>query len=60
VTQVCLRVGYESLGSFSTPFAAGMGQFPLARRRSMRSLVQVPRAWARLTIPCCFQGLWFP
>ncbi len=60
VTQVCLEVGYESLGSFSTLFAARVGQSPLAWRRSMRPLVQVPRAWARLTIPCCFQGLWFP
>lgn len=59
VTEVCLEVGYESLGSFSTLFTARVGQSPAAWRRAMRPLVQVPRAWARLTVPCCYQGLWF-
>jgi len=60
VTEVCLEVGYQSLGSFSSLFAAHVGQAPSAWRRAMRPQVQVPRAWARLTIPCCFQGLYFP
>jgi AraC-like DNA-binding protein len=54
VTEVCLDVGYESLGSFSTLFARRTGRSPARYRREVRRLVQVPAELARLYIPCCF------
>jgi AraC-like DNA-binding protein len=42
VTDVCVEVGWTSLGSFSTAFARRVGQPPSAYRRRMRSMIQVP------------------
>ncbi|HLK21870.1 MAG TPA: AraC family transcriptional regulator [Bryobacteraceae bacterium] len=42
VTEVCLEVGFESLGSFSDLFARRVGMTPSAYQRSARVLVQVP------------------
>ncbi len=36
VTDVCLAVGYESLGSFSTLFRAQTGRTPMEFRREVR------------------------
>jgi len=36
VTEVCLAVGYESLGSFSTLFRAQTGMTPIEFRREVR------------------------
>lgn len=36
VTDVCMAVGFSSLGSFSTLFAARVGEPPSAYRRRMR------------------------
>jgi AraC-like DNA-binding protein len=54
VTDVCLEVGYSSLGSFSTLFARVTGLSPVAYRRRVRTLVPVPAQLWRLAIPCCF------
>jgi AraC-like DNA-binding protein len=43
VTDVCLEVGFSSLGSFSTLFSRWVGVAPSAWRRS----VQVPRTYER-------------
>jgi AraC-like DNA-binding protein len=50
VTEVCMSVGFESLGSFSSLFAREVGLAPIHYRRSM---VVVP---ARIgpPIPACF------
>lgn len=53
VTDVCLRVGFESLGSFSTLFRRFAGDSPIGFRRRF---IVVPRsivAPERL-IPCCW------
>lgn len=42
VTDVCMEVGFSSLGSFSALFTRRVGEPPSAYRRRVRSLVQVP------------------
>jgi AraC-like DNA-binding protein len=42
VTDVCMEVGFSSLGSFSALFAQRVGEPPSAYRRRIRALVQVP------------------
>lgn len=42
VTDVCLDVGFSSLGSFSDLFTRRVGEPPSAYRRRARSMVQVP------------------
>jgi len=42
VTDVCLDVGFSSLGSFSDLFTRRIGVTPSAYRRRMRTLIQVP------------------
>jgi AraC-like DNA-binding protein len=53
VTDVCMEVGFSSLGSFSTLFARRVGETPSAYRRRIRTLVSVPgRRVAHLTPGC--------
>ena len=42
VTDVCMEVGFSSLGSFSTLFTQRIGEAPSAYRRRVRAMVQVP------------------
>src|SRR5262245_41230438 len=42
VTDVCMEVGFESLGSFSDLFARRVGIAPSVYRRRVRSVMQVP------------------
>ena len=42
VTDVCMEVGFSSLGSFSALFTRRMGEAPSAYRRRVRAMVQVP------------------
>jgi hypothetical protein len=53
VTQVCLAVGFASLGSFSTCFRRLVGESPTAYRRRWTA---VPRTGAR--IPSCVLMMW--
>jgi len=48
VTEICLEVGFTSLGTFSRTFRAIMGESPTAYRR---------RAAAR-AVPTCFAMAW--
>ena len=50
VTDVCMEVGFSSLGSFSALFTRWVGASPTRYRRS----VQVPRTFMPLVIPGCF------
>jgi AraC-like DNA-binding protein len=53
VTDVCMEVGFASLGSFSTLFAQRVGDTPSAYRRRVRTLVSVPgRRMSHLTPGC--------
>ena len=49
VTDVCMEVGFSSLGSFSALFTRWEGTSPTRYRRS----VQVPRSFAPVVIPGC-------
>lgn len=51
VTEACLEVGFQSLGSFSTMFARRVGEPPSTYRR--RAFVQVP-VELRRSVPGCF------
>lgn len=56
VTDVCLAVGYESLGSFSTLFRNTTGHSPVEYRRAMRRAFPVPGVAVYRFVPTCF--LW--
>jgi len=42
VTEVCLEVGFSSLGSFSTLFRREIGMSPATYQRSLRGSIYVP------------------
>lgn len=54
VTEVCMEVGFSSLGSFSALFAQRVGVPPSAYRRRARAMVQVPGRLPWDLIPGCF------
>ena len=54
VTEVCLELGFSSLGSFSTLFRTRVGVSPLAYQRRMRRLWSVPDAPSAVLAPGCF------
>lgn len=54
ITDVCLEVGFSSLGSFSTLFARRTGESPSGYRRRMRRWTQVPDWIIRAPVPFCF------
>jgi hypothetical protein len=58
VTDVCLDVGFSSLGSFSQLFHRRVGVSPSRYQREVRTLVQVPMLYALFSIPFCFAA-WF-
>ncbi|WP_437959131.1 helix-turn-helix transcriptional regulator [Sorangium sp. So ce119] len=53
VTDVCMEVGFSSLGSFSALFAQRIGMPPSAYRRRARALVQVPGRLPWELVPGC-------
>jgi AraC-like DNA-binding protein len=53
VTDVCMEVGFSSLGSFSTLFTDRVGEAPSAYRRRVRAMVQVPGTVPVVLIPGC-------
>jgi AraC-like DNA-binding protein len=53
VTDVCMEVGFSSLGSFSALFARRVGEPPTAYRRRVRALVQVPGTLPEDLTPGC-------
>ncbi len=53
VTDVCMEVGFSSLGSFSTLFAHRVGETPSAYRLRIRPLVSVPDRGASQLTPGC-------
>jgi AraC-like DNA-binding protein len=54
VTEVCMEVGWSSLGSFSDLFTRRVGESPSAYRRRTRAMIQVPGAIAPELRPGCF------
>jgi AraC-like DNA-binding protein len=53
VTDVCMEVGFSSLGSFSDLFARRVGTSPSAYRRRVRSMMPAPRVLPQALIPSC-------
>lgn len=53
VTEVCMEVGFSSLGSFSDLFARRFGSSPSAYRRRARAMVQVPGNYPQELFPGC-------
>ncbi len=53
VTDVCMEVGFSSLGSFSDLFARRVGTSPSRYRRQVRSTVHVPADLPRAMTPGC-------
>jgi len=53
VTEVCMEVGFSSLGSFSDLFTRRVGEPPSAFRRRARSMVRVPGGLPRELFPGC-------
>jgi AraC-like DNA-binding protein len=54
VTEICLDVGFSSLGSFSTLFRRQTGLSPAAFRRGVRGWVTVPGRHPWAFVPFCF------
>ena len=54
VTEVCMEVGFSSLGSFSDLFTRKIGESPSNYRRRARAMVQVPSNYPPLQLfPGC-------
>ncbi|HEY7189115.1 MAG TPA: helix-turn-helix domain-containing protein [Vicinamibacterales bacterium] len=53
VTDVCMELGFSSLGSFSAMFTARVGETPSAYRRRVRAIVQVPDLLLSPVVPGC-------
>lgn len=58
VTEVCLEVGYTSMGTFSHRFAALTGQSPSEYRREARRWVAPVHGWRIVYLPTCFVNFW--
>lgn len=54
VSEICLDLGYESLGSFSSRFAREVGMPPTEFRR----VFSAPGIWALKCTPACFRSPW--
>ena len=54
VTDVCMEIGFSSLGSFSSLFARRVGEAPSRYQRRVRASIQVPADLVRLFTPDCF------
>jgi AraC-like DNA-binding protein len=58
VTEICMEVGYVSLGTFSTRFAERVGQPPSDYRRAARRWVAPRHGWRTYSLPSCFVNFW--
>ena len=56
VTEVCMEIGYESLGTFSTRFAREVGCAPSEFRR----VFSIPTHWWLRNVPGCVVYRWGP
>lgn len=53
VTEVCMEVGFSSLGSFSDLFLRRVGEAPSLYQRRARKIVQVPAGFPPELFPGC-------
>jgi len=54
VTEVCLEVGYSSLGSFSSKFQSVVGVPPTQYQRQIRRVFGFQKPWKIMLIPACY------
>ena len=57
VTEICLDVGYSSLGTFSLRFKQRFGLSPAQYRRRVRVSFAVPLLWPSRFVPGCFLSM---
>lgn len=58
ITDICMQVGFSSLGSFSRLFSRHVGESPSAYRRRMRPWVRVRGVPPARMVPGCFDLMW--
>jgi AraC-like DNA-binding protein len=54
VTEVCLDVGYSSLGSFSSKFQSLVGIPPTQYQRQIRRVFGFQKPWTIILVPACY------
>ena len=54
VTEVCLEVGYSSLGSFSSKFQSLSGVPPTQYQSEIRRVFGFQRPWKIMLVPACY------
>jgi AraC-like DNA-binding protein len=54
VTDICMEVGFSSLGTFSHVFAHRVGAPPSVYRRRVRAMARVPGEIPEQLVPGCF------
>jgi len=54
ISEICAKVGYSSVGSFSTLFSEKVGRSPSQYRCKLRSLANEPHSFPMQSIPLCF------
>lgn len=58
VTEICMEIGYVSLGTFSRRFAERVGRSPIEHRREARRWVAPRNGWRIYEVPSCFAAFW--
>lgn len=58
VTEICMEIGYLSLGTFSRRFAERVGRSPIEHRREARRWVAPRNGWRIYELPRCFRAFW--
>jgi len=59
VTEICMEVGFSSLGSFSDLFTRRFGSSPSTYKRRARAMVQVPGNFPQELFPGCLSLMGF-
>ena len=54
VTEICLEIGYSSLGSFSTKFQSMVGLAPSQYQSQARRVFGYARPWKIMVVPACY------
>ncbi|MEZ0324998.1 MAG: helix-turn-helix domain-containing protein [Fimbriimonas sp.] len=54
ISEICMEVGYGSLGTFSSMFSRHEGCSPVEFRR----VYSMPQAWTLKVVPSCMLSLW--
>ncbi|HEY6968908.1 MAG TPA: AraC family transcriptional regulator [Candidatus Angelobacter sp.] len=60
VTEICMEVGYTSLGSFSLKFHSMVGRAPTDYQREARRIFGYSAPWRILFLPVCYMTAFGP